>query len=200
MTQTSQQKIRPSPGEILSRAAAPFLIFTAVLAFMLAVSSVIVLPRLTKVRIGGTLHNTIELSRHVKSIEAAVIDLENTRAEYVTPMRRGLYGEAKKSLKYSVPALFALQENIYEIIRDTVPENLSAIVLFGYVYNPDERVLVLEGDVRSVGPRSMTVLAQFVDTIKRAKWVDSVEPPKFARLKNAEAGYHSPFKFTIHIK
>ena len=46
----------------------------------------------------------------------------------------------------------------------------------------------------------MTVLAQFVDELKRLQIVDSVHPPRFTRKHDDEKGYYSPFAFQLFLQ
>ena len=63
-----------------------------------------------------------------------------------------------------------------------------------------EKIVEISGDVRNVGLRSMTVLAQFVDAVASLPSVASVQRPVFTREKDEDVGFHSPFTFHITLQ
>ena len=76
-------------------------------------------------------------------------------------------------------------------------ENNKAINISSMKFDQEELSLEVEGKVQNVGPRSMTVLAQFIDAVQEAEWVSDISPPKFTREHDDENGFYSPFVFTI---
>lgn len=195
-TNTKTSANHPSVGDVLHHISVPFLIFTAVLLAFLSLSATLILPQLTAVEIAGKEHNAAELKGLVKDLEVRVDELERIRGEFVTPLRDGLFGDAMNE-KYESRDLLEFQLKLDEIVLQVLPENNQAIIFSYMTFDQNDLSLTIEGSVQDVGPRSMTVLAQFVDAVREAEWVSDISPPRFTREHDDESGFYSPFAFTI---
>jgi len=184
----------PSFGNILKRTALPFLIFAAALMGLLTISYTLLLPKLTQVEVAGERRSAVQMRSHVQRLEASILNMQETRDQLIVPLQEGLYGDAKRE-KFSVPNLTVLRSQILELAAQIVPSQNDAVVVTHIRFLSDEGVLELSGEVRHVGPRSMTVLAQFVDAVKELPRVTNVELPSFKREHNETVGYYSPFTF-----
>ena len=189
----------PSVGSIIRRVALPFLLFSTVFFGLLLLSYYLLLPRLTQVEVAGKQHNTAQLQSYVTDLQAEVNKLEDARSDFVTPLRDGLYGAIKKD-KFSTKGFNDLQEQIIDTAEKVIEEKEEAIHFASFEYFPTKQIFHLSGDVSNVGPRSMTLLAQFVDLLKGMEEVESVDLPRFTREHSEEKGYYSPFDFTLHIQ
>lgn len=200
MTQNSfsQIPVGPTFGHILKRVALPFLIFSAVLFGFLTLSWYLILPKLTTIEVAGQQRNTMQLKEYVLDLQANVLEMEDVRSELITPLRSGLYGAAKE-FKSDLPSTIALRSQILDIANNLVADKKNVIDLNVFRYNQGKGTLHLDGFVQNVGPRSMTVLAQFVDSIKELEWVKDVNLPRFIRENDSEKGYVSPFVFQINL-
>ena len=189
--------MRPSFGAILRRVALPFFIFAAVLLGFLVTSYTLLLPRLTEVNVAGQNRDTLQLQQHVHELTAAVTDLEEQRRQLVTPLRQGLYGTIKEE-KFARFSAYDVFTQIESAAANLVADQKDVVHLSSLQYQPSEYVLILEGDIRNVGSRSMTVLAQYVDALKNLPAIADVEPPRFTRVFQETFGYHSPF--VLHLR
>ena len=185
-------------GHILKRVALPFLLFSAVLFGFLTLSWYLLLPKLTTIEVAGQQRNAMQLKKYVVDLQANVLKMEDVRRELVTPLRSGLYGAAKE-FKSSVNDPLSLRSQIFEIAADLVPDQNDVIDINILRLNLSKGTLHLEGAVQNAGPRSMTILAQFVEALKELKWVSDVNLPRFTREYDIEKGYFSPFVFQLKL-
>lgn len=95
--------------------------------------------------------------------------------------------------------LLMLQDQVERIAAD-VAEGESMIVIDSFSVDLSEGTVHLSGDVRNVGPRSMTLLASFVEAIGEASFVGDLEPPAFTRVDDGKGNVHSPFSFSFTIE
>ncbi|MDP7247527.1 MAG: hypothetical protein QF741_02785 [Candidatus Peribacteraceae bacterium] len=215
-TNTKAVANHPSVGDVLHHVSVPFLIFTAVLLGFLSLSATLILPQLTQVDIAGKEHDAVELKELVKKLDTRVQELERARGEFVTPLREGLFGDAMDQ-KYNSRDLLLFRSKLEEITQQIETaslrpasakatagkqgygwqENKNTISISSMTFDQRELSLEVEGKVQNVGPRSMTVLAQFINAVQEAEWVSDISPPKFTREHDEESGFYSPFIFTI---
>ena len=85
-------------------------------------------------------------------------------------------------------------------MKEVVPDHTDAIVLLGYYFSADSNTVEVRGDVRNVGPRSMTVLAKFVEEVRDIAMVLDVASSRFTRLEDDDVGFHSPFVLRIILQ
>ncbi|MBU0766764.1 hypothetical protein KKF55_03205 [Patescibacteria group bacterium] len=200
MTNTifSQSPVGPSLRHILKRVALPFLLFSAVLFGFLTLSWYLILPSLTTIEVSGQQRDTMQLKKYVLDLQANVLEMEDVRRDLVTPLRSGLYGAAKE-FKSSVSSPLLLRSQIFEIAADLVPDQKDTIHISVLRYSQSKSTLHLEGRVQNVGPRSMTILAQFIESLKELEWVSDINLPRFTRELDVEKGYFSPFVFQLQL-
>jgi len=198
MTQSaSTPSASPGLGAILHRIAVPLLVFCAVLLGLLSLSYILLLPQLTRVEILGEQRDTVELRAHIQQLKASVLSMEDQRSSLVTPLEDGLFS-FMKSRKLSQPSFLLIKSIVYEAAK-VVPEYPHAVHVTQMHYTADGSV-VLTGRVEGVGPRSMTVLAQFVDALKKSASVQSVDLPRFTREQSDDGAFVSPFQFTMYVR
>jgi len=61
-------------------------------------------------------------------------------------------------------------------------------------------VLRIRGEIRNVDTRTMTVLAEFAQSLTSLPAVASATTPTFAREEDSKIGFHSPFDITLTLK
>ncbi len=198
-TNTKNSANQLTLGDILHRISVPFLLFTAVLFGFLFLSANLILPKLTQLEIAGNGHNALELKAKVSDLGEKVDELEVARKEFVTPLREGSFGLVKIA-KYDQVDSLAIQESLGEMRKRIVPEEDDAIHIEVLSHSLQKKTLRISGYVHNVGPRSMTILAQFVEELRDADWVESLEPPKFERKQSEDRGFYSPFDILINLK
>jgi hypothetical protein len=197
-TPALQTPVIPDPElktSLWQRMGSSLLIFSLVLSGILMGSWAYVLPRLTAVKLQG---KTVDLSvviPYEQKLRAQIAEAESKRNRIVLPVKDEQFELLKrKALCY--PQLQDLNEEISKVAKD-VGEN--AVVFSGMTFDA-AGTLSLSGDVRNVGPRSMTVLAEFVDDLKALPFVASATAPAFTRENDPTIGFHSPFSFTLNLK
>ena len=189
----------PSIREIIRRAAGPFVLFIVVLAFLLLLSWVLVLPRFTFVSVRGELLSSRDLTAHVRSVQEELAQSEARRNELILPLDQTSY-TALMQEKIDAVSIRQLRAAVLGTAESLVPEQRQAVILQAIVFSPMEKTVEISGDVRNVGLRSMTVLAQFVDAVASLPSVASVQRPVFTREKDEDVGFHSPFTFHITLQ
>ncbi len=197
MSQTNTQ--HPSLGDVIRRAGLPFLLFTSILMGLLLLSWYLLLPKLTTIDVGGTARGMTELKDYAYSLQGQVHEEERNRNAFVLPTRDTLYGSLVNQKRES-RATLNLRSEIAKAATTVVPDNKQAIVFFGMQHKISENIFKVRGDVRSVGPRSMTVLGQFVEDLRKIPFVESVEGAKYVREEDPSIGFHSPFVIEIKLK
>ncbi len=61
-------------------------------------------------------------------------------------------------------------------------------------------ILKITGDVRNVGPRSMTVLAQFTEELRSQPFTSEIRHPSFSRVQDKDGNFSSPFNIQIILE
>lgn len=186
-----------SAGDILRRVAFPFLLFSAVLASLLLLSWLLLVPRLASTEVGGVVRSATELREYKESLETEISSLEGSRTAFLLPVHHELYSRIKV-IKRQRDRFQDMRRAVARILPEVAPDNPDAIHIAGIYYHAQKRTAEIRGEVRNVGPRSMTVLARFLESLKRIPFVISVESSRFTRLQRAEGEYYTPF--TIHVQ
>lgn len=185
---------RPTPTQILRGMAVPFFIFSLVLLVLLSLSFTLVLPLFTRVDVGGSQRTAGELRTYVGQLSASVLRVERERDQSILPVAFVAYEDLKAD-RLAHPSFAGLRVELLRTASALVPEK-DAIHVEAVSYDDAARVLSVVGDVRGVGPRSMTVLAEYVDAIAKISGVE-VSQPAYQRVDDPEIGMHSPF--TLHL-
>lgn len=182
----------------LGRLAHPFLLFAGTSALFLALSFTFLLPRLTRVEIGGREWQAEEIATERTRLGAEVLTQEATRRSLVLTLQDPLYDALKERRSGAIPFLTISEEIARQALA--VSEISDAVHLDSISYDPLQKTVRLTGDVRGVGTQSMTVLAQFVDLLGRLPSVARVATPEFRREDDPVTGPHSPFSFALNLR
>jgi hypothetical protein len=189
----------PHPQLILQHCGTSVLLFSLVLTSTLFVSRLAILPTLTAVEVGGTVRDAAELASYAAELRTNMDTLERDRNAAVLPLDGTVY-RALTDRKIDTPTVADLLEEFRELTASVVPEIPGAVLLSGALDNVDERTITIIGDVRGVGPRSMTILAQIVEALRNDERVQAVVPPRFIREEDPAIGFHSPFRITLMLR
>lgn len=189
---------RPDAAAILWRMAWPMLIFSAALALLLSLSWALLLPRFARIDVGGQLRSVAEIRTYREALTAQIAAKEEERRQSVLAVRDPLYDELKEERR-ARPSLDTLRGKLAAHAK-TVTGKDDAIVFSAFEYDPDTRTLIVQGDVREVGTRSMTVLAAFALPLKDLPFVAAATTPAFTREEDAVLGPHSPFSITLTLR
>jgi len=200
MSQTPMLSLpgHPQPfGIILKRVAVPFVVFAGVLLALLVLSWFLLLPRLTRVAVGGERRTAEDVMSYRNALAADIQRQEEDREAFVLPFLHPQYETMKRDRDVAL-SIMDVQERLEEAAR-SVTSQPDAVHLYGLSFDANTNVVSLRGDVRFVGPSSMTVLAQFVETLRSKPFVAEIREPQFQRLDDADIGPHSPFEFSFRL-
>ncbi|MFH0769795.1 MAG: hypothetical protein V1926_00275 [Candidatus Peregrinibacteria bacterium] len=195
---TQTQPANRGQKSLLQVIAVPMFLFGCTLALFLLLSLWLLLPRFTSVQADGRQLSQSELATFVHDLQAKITAAETKRDALVTPGREGVHAALVRRKTGTVTALRARAE-IEAVAARMVLQTPDAVHLSSLHFFPLTRCVELAGSVHSVGPRSMTVLAQFVETLRSLPWVSSVTLPRFAREEDPEHGTFSPFVFQLTV-
>ncbi len=184
-------------GEILKRVALPLLLFSAVLFGLLLLSGLLLVPRYTTFPAAGRLVGSLELPGYETDVRAKIAELLERRQASVLPIIDPQYAELKM-LRLSSSHAQAFVEDVRRVAQGM--EGGEAVQLTHIAIDTDDATVSLTGDVQKVGPRSMTVLARFVEQVSTLPQVGSFTTPTFMREDDAVSGAHSPFTFTLTLR
>lgn len=182
--------------QILSESATPFFVFSVSLALMLLATSVTVLPRLTRISVQGTLLSPPELERYAGHVRAEIGTLEQRVDAFVYPSRDPVYLHVRNE-RFATVTPYHVRVAIDDAVS-RVPDARGAVDVRHIALQSDGTALI-EGVVQNVGPRSMTVLASFVDALRMAPMVREVAPSAFRREDDPSLGPISPFSLQLSL-
>lgn len=183
---------------IARRTGPPFLLFSSMLTAALVFSQTMVLPVLARVEAGGQRRDVAELHDYEQSLHARISSLEYKRDTLILPIQDESYRRLM-SRKQARLSLDVVDAAIREIAESFVTEGGNVVAVMETDVSYRDRTITIRGDVRNVGTRSMTVLAQFTEKLKGLHFARSVENPRYVRLRDESVGMHSPFVIVIHL-
>lgn len=197
-TETSSAEVpRQNIGSVLERIPVPFFLFSLTLVAVLTVSYTIFLPLSLKVNVGGVPRSADQIRAFQVQLQAQLAEEEKVRNNAVLPFLEPQY-EALKAAKRSASSLDTVRDDLLHEAASVTAET-GAVTLGQFHLDAEKHELTVEGDVRNVGPRSMTVLAEFLSAVSHLSSVSSVEPPVFERLEDPKIGMHSPFTLVLKL-
>jgi len=182
------------------RLAGSILLFLAAFGGIGTISRYVLLPQLLTLQIGDTSVLATEVADLEQEIRRTAEAVADKRDALILPGQDELSRALRADQELALP--IPLLEKELKILAHRASGSEGSIVFHKLHYHaPDQRVS-LRGDVRNVGPRSMTVLAQFTDLLERHEGVTAMEPPLFVREEDPVAGFHSPFslQFTVDVQ
>ena len=190
---------RHSFGDIARRTAFSFFLFSLVLTALLALSWYLLVPELTRVEIGGTVRGLQELKAYNTDLEGQILTMEDQRGSFLLPVNHDLY-ERLKGLKDERLVFQKLRKEIRQVIVDLIPGRTDIVVISGFYFDATTNIGEIRGEVTNVGPRSMTVLAQFVEDIGAIDMVTNVETSRYTRQEGENGSFYSPFTLRISVR
>lgn len=190
--------VRADLPTLLWQIAWPFCIFSMVLASLMALSWTLLLPRYTRIEVGGTLRSAEEIVRYRESLTADITTKERARRQHIVTVHAPEF-ETLTQLRQSRVSLDDLRDSLTK--HATALTGKEDIVHWTALrYDPEGKSLVLQGDIRNVSTRSMTVLAEFAQSLKDLPFVASATTPSFTREEDPVIGMHSPFTVTLSLR
>lgn len=183
-----------SLSEALRRVLPALLLFALVLLGLLALSWSFVLPKYTSLELNGSLIAAADVPAYARTLEQEIHAAEASRDELTLPLRD--------------PTYTALRQRAREAVSITDVEQLLTSMLSKEEYGAnvviaairlDGKAVEIEGDVRDAGPRSMTLLATFVEDLSSQPFISALVPPAFGREEDPVIGIHSPFVIRFDV-
>jgi len=191
----------PSPTfrQIAERLALPFALFTGVLLGLLVLSWFLLLPGFTRVDIAGTVRTIGEVRTYEQELKTDMRTTESTRDLLINPLKGSAY-ELLREEKRRAYAFDELRSAVEQVVASVSSDYPDSIHLSHVVLDTESQELLVSGDVRNVGPRSMTLLAQFADALGKISLVSEVKTPRFIREEDPVIGMHSPFTLSLRLQ
>jgi len=198
MLETAIPTPRPDPSVILWRIGLPFSIFSAVLALILTVSWVFLLPRYTRIEIGGTLRNAAQIRAYRAELTSQIATKEEERRQLVLAVHDPQYDALKEHRRDRISLDELRTQLTDQAVKITGKEDV--VLWHSFAYDPEMKTLRIRGEIRNVDTRTMTVLAEFAQSLTSLPAVASATTPTFAREEDSKIGFHSPFDITLTLK
>ena len=189
---------RPELSTILWRISWPFFLFCAVLAALLTLSWMLLLPRYTRIDVGGTLRSSTQIKQYKDTLTVQIATKEEERRQAVLAVHDAQYDYLKNDRRGKT-SLDTLRKQLTDDAKEVAGKE-NVIVLNTFDYDAAAKTLKISGDVRNSETRSMTVLAQFAQSLKHLPGIASATTPTFAREEDPTDGPHSPFAITLTLK
>lgn len=186
-------------GDIARRTALSFFLFAAVLTLLLSLSWYLLVPGLTRVEVGGSVRGMQELKEYKMNLDAQISTLKQQRSTFLRPVEHDLYQKVKV-LQQERLGYQQLRRNVHTAISELVPGKKNAVSLSGFYYNGSQKQAEIRGRVHNVGPRSMTVLAEFVEKLDRIPGIITIDASKYTREETADHEFYSPFTIRFQLQ
>lgn len=181
---------------ILGRVANPLLIFSGSLCALLLLSWMFLLPKFTSVtRPDGVAMTPKAISIYAKNLAAQVSSAEAHRTTLVRAVNDPLY-RAIVDARAAALSPLEIEEQLHQAAARL--GEAGNVITFSTI-TVDGSAVKVEGDVRNVAARSMTVLAAFSDELAGLPFVTDLQRPPFSRETLPDGSLHSPFGFSFTL-
>lgn len=185
-----------SAQTIAERIAVPFALFSGALFVLLTVSYFFLLPRFTNLHLSdGTQLSPRRITQYQLKLAADLQSQEETRVRLVLPVTDESFTSLAER-KRTAWSYADLSEQLRQA-ASRLGEPVTVLTIASVSIEGDTVTVI--GDIRNVGPRSMTVLAAYVDEIAALPFVKDLEKPSFAREQLPDGSYRSPFTMTFTL-
>jgi|GEM_PF-839380 len=192
----STQDDAQSLSAILARVANPLLLFSSSLCLLLFLSWMFLLPKFTGVqRPDGVSMTPRGIAAYTQKLSADLADAQ----EHRTTLVRAVDDEGYRALVDARTKTFSSLD-IERELRLTAARlsEEDGTIVFSSITVKGVQVAV-EGDVRNVGTRSLTILAAFIDSLGGLSFISNLQRPAFARETLPDGSMHSPFRFSFDL-
>lgn len=176
---------------LAARSIGPLFLFAAVLAGLLLLSWTLLLPLFTRVEVQGSLQSLKDLEELRSDLESQVTDAAAKREFAMLPFHDARYAALANADESALD--FSELRRVLQEKAEAIVDQPDAIHISSITYDAPQKSLVIEGDVRFVGTRSMTLLAQFIEELSKNPLFAEVSLPRFVR-EDGPHGPHSPFQ------
>lgn len=195
MSDTHTNSTAPQPlFVIVERMATPLLIFSGSLLSLVLLSWFFLLPKFTNVeRPDGAAMSPSAIASYTRTLSAQMLEAEKHRTMLIRTVNDETYRTLIDDRSASPTSL-----DIEHLLRQSAARlaEQEGGIIFSRITVEKTQVTV-EGDVRNVGTRSMTVLAALIDLVEQLPTVTQMQRPAFTRQTLPDGTMHSPFVFTF---
>lgn len=190
---------RLSFGDILKRTALPFFLFALFLVLLLSLSWYLLIPQLTRTEISGEQRSLSQLREYHSDLQAQISSLEGKRGTFLRPVNHRVYSRIQ-SLKTRRSVFQSLRSDVNHAMMTLVPGKKNVVLLSHFSFDARTRKAEIRGRIANVGPRSMTVLAQFIEAIDRIPEVLDIERSRYTRVQHDDGSFSSPFTIVLTVR
>jgi len=176
-----------------------FAIFSFVLTGALLASRTFLLPKLTHVKVAGEERDIQEIRDYHNRLTAQLADAETRRMDLMLPIQNEQY-RALLAKKQHMPDFLTIRQRLQNVALQFADGETSVVFFSDMRLREREQFMEVTGEVRNVGQRSMTVLAQFIEAVHALPIVADVQNPRFTRSSSKEKGDFSPFTIRITLR
>ena len=196
-THTAQAP-RPGVSVVLWRFSLPFFLFSVILTSLLAASYAFLLPRYMRIEVGGAPRSAEQIRALRAELTSQIVAKEEERRRLVLAVHDPQFEALQERRRERIP-LDELRERLATQAA-TITGKEDVVQWHSFTYDPDGKTLRIRGEIRNVGTRSMTVLAEFAQSLTSLQFVASATTPAFTREEDAKIGFRSPFDITLTLQ
>ena len=176
-----------------------FAVFSFVLASVLLASRIFLLPRFTQMQVAGEKRDIHELRAYHSTLVAQLSDAEAHRMDLLLPVQNEQY-RALIATKQRSPDFLSVRQRLQNVAMQFSDGEKQVVFFTAMSLHENARTVEVQGEVRNVGQRSMTVLAQFVEAVHALPLVADVTNPRFTRSYTSAQEPFSPFTILITLR
>lgn len=183
---------------LVHRLGLSLLLFSGSLTLLLFLSWLFVLPRFTQFVVQGEERPATALIAEREALERKLREALEKRDRLLLPVHDETYAMLRRARDNRASSL-----DIWNHLRSRAAAaagSPAAIALEEIAIDTRANTVRLAGDVRNVGPRSMTILAQFTEALRGVSFVASLTPPAFTREEEKDGTFHSPFSLAFSLR
>ena len=197
MSNTQKRRNVHTAAAIAHRSALSLFLFALVLLVLLVLSHLYFLPKLTTVDVAGSERDAQQLRSYHSTLLDDLIAKERKRNGLILPMEDSEYRRLVE-MKHAQLPLLVLRSSLLQTASQMLPDETNVVHVESMRYIPGKQRVELSGDIRNVGSRSMTVLAQLLEELRMQPFVSDITSPRFQRMHDERIGPYSPF--TLRMK
>ncbi len=181
-----------------ARLGIPMLVFGCVFLLSMTVMRVLLTPDRFPVRIGEKVVRFRELSdeRQALTDKERALLAQQSELEAQTPSP--VVAQVLSIMK-DRPAIGSALMQIENARANFSLGSVEPVHIFSTSVKASGGTIILIGEARDVGDRSMQILAAFVDALRKAGSFSAVSEPEYVQSRHADGGTFSPFTISLTI-
>lgn len=181
----------------LSRLGFPVLLFGGVFLGLTVVLTVLVSPDRFPVRVGDRIVRLSELEAEEKALRVSEATLLKTRASLKTEEKAPVLHQVAKLKATLTPVGRSLL--LVDQVRLSFKNASTDPISLPRIHVRTDGTIVIGGEVRDLGGRSVQLLASFVDGLRDLPTVASVSEPEYLSAQEKDGTSVSPFTLTLTL-